>query len=163
MAHLTDNRSKVIFVLNDSVRACLAIFEKDDPDRNIKIKREMIKTLDPSIKIGDLVNVETGTRHGVSVMKVVDVDVEVNFGDDENVRWVVGKVDMTGFASIVEQENQAISAIRKAELKKERKDLRASLDESYKDEVANLQIANSSAGKPPAIKQPVAAEPAAPQ
>lgn len=140
MAHLTDNKSKVIFVLNDSVRALLATFEKDDPERNTKAKREMVKTLDPSIKVGDMVNVETGSRHGVSTMKIVEADVEVNFNDPENVRWIVGKVDMTALAKVIDQENEAISAIRRAELKKERKDLRATLDESYSDEMKNIQL-----------------------
>lgn len=145
MAHLTDNKSKVIFVLNDSVRAMLATFEKDDPERNNKAKREMVKTLDSNIHVGDLVNVETGTRHGVSTMKIVEEDVEVNFADPENVRWIVGKVDLAGFAKVLEQENQAISAIRKAELKKERKDLRATLDESFAEDLKNVALVHQKA------------------
>ena len=90
--------SNRIFLASDTVRAVKAIFEVDTNNQPTA-KREFFKTFNKLIKVGDLVNVETSTRHGVSVVKVVEVDVDIDVESNEQTRWIIGAIDNDRFSS----------------------------------------------------------------
>ena len=129
------NYTTAIFLINKDVRAILCNYEPDAPDKKV-----MFKTLDRTIKEGDLVIVPTKTRHGMTVSKVVEVDADVDFDSGIPVAWIVDKVSHTGYEEIVSQEADAIAVIKSAEKTKKRNELAAALLVDSRDALKALPI-----------------------
>ena len=129
------NYTTAVFLINKNVRAVLCNYEPDAPD-----KKTMFKTLDAQIREGDFVIVPTKTRHGMTVSKVVEVDVDVDFDSQTLVCWVVGKIDQTQFDATRAQEEDAIAVIKSAEKTKKRNELAAALLVDSKDALKALPI-----------------------
>lgn len=132
------NSSTIIFLINDNVRAIRAIYEADTPAG--QAAREVFKTLDPTIKVGDLVVVPTSTRHFMTVVKVVDVDWDIDLDLPAEVKWVVDKVDRSNHDRLQEQEQVAIQTVKSAEKRKKRDDLRAAVLLDSADQIKALPI-----------------------
>lgn len=111
--------SKILFVINDSARAIEAIYEPG-------AKAERFKTLDPSIKVGDMAVVQSGTRHGMTVVQVTATDLDVDF-DGPKYLWIIQKIDKEGFQGILDKEGEAMTAVKQAELRKKREELRKAM------------------------------------
>lgn len=133
------NYSNAIFLLHDKARLMHGIFEADVGDVETA-KREPFKTLDPTLKAGDLVVVETGSRHHASVVKIAKADVAPNFTSSEQTRWIICKVDLETYAKLQGMETQAIEAVKQAELKKERAELKKTMFADYSEELNALPI-----------------------
>lgn len=133
--------SSRVFLASDRVRACKGIFETDAPNGMQTAKRELFKTFNEKIKAGDLVNVETGTRHGVSVVKIVEADVDIDIESDEPIRWIIGGVDLGEYDKFKTMENDMIGEMKKAELKAKRDDMRAKVMGRHADILQNSAIA----------------------
>ncbi len=130
------NYSTAVFLINKNVRAVLGTYEVGD-----SAKRETFKTLDQNLKAGDFVVVPTDTRHGMTVVKIVDTDVDVDFDSKDNVRWIIAKVDRAPFDGMLEQEAEAIKAIKSAELRKKRDELRNAMFADHIETLKALPIA----------------------
>lgn len=143
------NYSTAVFLINKNVRCVMATYEVDtDPANDAsKIKRTPFKTLDPDIVKGDLVVVPTNTRHGMTVVRVVEVDAEVDFDNATPMAWIVDVVRRDNYDKNIRAEDQAINAIRSAEKRKKADELRAAL---IIDQEAIKLLAISSAGDTPA-------------
>ena len=128
------DNTALVFLVNEQVRAIRAEYEVDATP-------ELFKTLDPQIKVGDYVVVVTHGRHGMTVVKVVEVDVDPDLSAERNIRWVVGRVDVEPFEKIRDMEAMAIAALRKAKMKRDRKALQAALLEGNENEIRSLPIA----------------------
>lgn len=129
------NYSLALLLINNAARAVRCTYEKDK-----HAKQDMFKTLDPEIQVDDLVVVTTSTRHGFTVVKVVEVDVDVDFDDTTEIKWISHRLDMAPFDHLLEQEKTAIAAIRSAEKRKKRDDLRQSLFADHAEEIKALPI-----------------------
>ena len=132
--------SNRIFLASDTVRAVKGIFETD-VNNQPTAKREFFKTFNASLKVGDLVNVETSTRHGVSVIKIVEVDVDIDVESNEPTRWIIGKVETAEYEKFRTMEADMVSEMKKAELKAKRDDMRAKVMGRHADILANSEIA----------------------
>lgn len=139
------NFSTAIFLINDTTRAVMCNYEPGSPDKKV-----MFKTLDPDIKVGDFVVVPTNTRHGMTISKVVEVDVFPDYDSDTPVSWIILKVDKTQYESILAQENTAIEKIKAAEHRKKRADLAATLTANAGDDLKALPIVTLNAAPDPA-------------
>ena len=142
------NYSTAVFLINKNVRCVTATYEVDtDPTSdNGKAKRTPFKTLDPDIVKGDLVIVPSGTRHGMTVVRVVETDVDVDFDSGHQMTWIVERVNQDTFNKNSRAEEQAINAIRSAEKRKKADELRAAL---IIDQEAIKLLAISSTGDKP--------------
>lgn len=132
--------SNRIFLASDTVRAVKGIFETDVNDQPTA-KRELFKTFNAGLKAGDLVNVETGTRHKCSVVKIVEVDVDIDIESNEPTRWIIGKVDTSEYDKFQAMEAEMISEMKKAELKAKRDDMREKVMGRHADILQNSAIA----------------------
>lgn len=132
------NYSKAIFLINQSARPVMVVYDEVNVPGN---KKMMFKTLDASIKKDDLVVVPTTTRHNMTVCKVIDTDVDVDYDSPEEILWIVQKVDQESYKTIIEQEQVAISVIRKSETKRKRADL-AKVFLANNEELASLPLAD---------------------
>lgn len=137
-----DNLSTAIFLINKSVRAIAVTYEKIDISQDTTQMKYtpaylsagklpegavVFKTMDQDVKVNDFVVVPTDTRHGLTVCKVVAVDVEIDFNDNSQVHWIVGTVDTKPFEEIRQMEAQAIAKIKQARVNQERDKLREAL------------------------------------
>ena len=95
------DNSRIVFLINDQVRAVKAKYEDTG-------SAEMFKTFDPTIKVGDLAVVQSNTRHMMTVVKITEADVDVNFDSTTTIHWIVQKIDAPAFDTVLAQEAQAI-------------------------------------------------------
>lgn len=129
------HNSALVFLLNESVRAVLCQYEKGEGSY-------IFKTFDQSIQVDDLVVVETGTRHGFTVVKVTAVDVQPDFNANIDLKWIVQKVDTAPHLATVAQEKEAITAATQAKLRREREQLRKDMFADQEATFAALAIAS---------------------
>lgn len=130
------NYSTAVFLINKHVRALACTYEA--PDNS---PRTLFKTLDDTIKAGDFVVVPTDSRHSMTVVKVVEADVDVDFDSSVQVKWIIGKVDRAAYEQTLVQEAAAIQEIKRAELRKKREDLAGSLLANHLNTIKGLPIA----------------------
>jgi len=116
------NYTTAIFLINKNVRAVLCNYEPYAPDKTI-----MFKTLDKTIREGDFVLVPTNTRHNMTVSKVVETDVDVDFDSGATIGWIISKIDRRPYEVVLSQEGDAITVIKSAEKTKKRNELAAAL------------------------------------
>lgn len=129
------NYTTAVFLINKNVRAVLCNYEPELPDKKV-----MFKTLDQDIQEGDMVIVPTKTRHGMTVSKVVETDVDVDFDSGTLVNWIICKIDDDAYNSTISQEADAIKVITSAEKTKKRNELAAALLADSKDALKALPI-----------------------
>lgn len=129
------NLSTAVFLINDDARAVMVTYEAHE-----KAPRTMFKTFDKGIKVDDYVVVPTDTRHNLTVCKVVEVDVDVDFDNATQISWIVGRVDLADVTQIKAQEDKAVEAIKAAEKLKKRKELSDSMKALLKETGADIKL-----------------------
>lgn len=130
------NYTTAVFLINKHVRAIVATYEATD-----SAPRTTFKTLDETIAVGDFVVVPTDTRHKMTVVKVIDTDVDVDFDAPAKMDWIIGKVDREEYETHLKQEGEAITAIKSAELRKKREELAKSMFANNVEALKALPIA----------------------
>lgn len=158
------NYSTSIFLINKDVRAIAVSYDKIDMDADTtKMKfqpaylsgggvpkgAEIYKTMDQSIKINDFVVVPTNTRHGMTVCKVVAIDVEIDFESDEDCHWIVDNVSMENFEKTRQAEDQAIQAMKAAQVNKKRNELSDTMLANMGDDIPKLEMFNKTPSEAP--------------
>lgn len=120
------NYSTALFLVRSDVRAVAVSYEVDAEGKG---KRPFVtfKTMDPSIAVGQYVVIPTGTRHDMTVVRVEEVDVEVDLDSTVQINWIVGPVDVAPYEAIISAENEAIAAIKSAETRRKKEELAAKL------------------------------------
>ena len=154
------NYSLAVFLINTSVRAVSVSYEPDPTKPTAgKAPFYTYKTMDASIAPGDLVTIPTNTRWNMTVARVEAVDVDVNFDDNINYKWLFGKIDSAAHDAVLAQETDAIATIRAAEKRRRREELARDLIKNN-EELLGLSITNI----PSALPAPAApaVEPYAP-
>ena len=137
------NFSSAVMLINQNIRAVIGIYEdeKEQPSQ----KRHIFKTLDKSIKVGSFAIVPTTTRHKMTVVKIIEVDVDVDFESDIQLEWVISNIDLEPNKAILAQESGWIERIKEADKNKKREELKKSLLASYSGEgIENMAIAQMS-------------------
>lgn len=119
------NYSTAVFLINKSARAVKVSYEPDParPDEAIPGKTYIFKTLDPTIAVRDFVIIPTDTRWQMTIGRVEEVDVEVDFDAPIQLKWIIGRVDLASHNTVLAQEAQAITSIRSAEIRRKRDEL----------------------------------------
>ena len=110
------NYSTAVMLINPTIRAVRGKYEDSG-------NAEIFKTIDQDLKVDDFAVVESGTRWGITTVKISEVDVDVDFDSSKNVGWVVGKIDMLAHGNIKKMEDSAIDLIKRVELCKRREDI----------------------------------------
>lgn len=141
------NYSTALFLLNPNLRAIMCAYERVPASivEGPTPKLTMFKTFDTSIGIGDILVVPSSTRHYRTTVKVVTVDVEVDFDDQTPVDWVVSKLDAAAFDKMVKEEGRAISVMKAAEAKARRDKIRDQVVALNADELKALPISTQAA------------------
>lgn len=105
-------------------------------------KPVVFKTLRDDFKVGDYVLVETETRHQVTVVKVEQLDVEIDLESADWLRWIVsGPFDLKERDALLAQEAAILDRIKAAQNRKRTEKLRADLTgDLTAEELDQLQI-----------------------
>lgn len=125
------HNSRKVFLLDQEPRCILADYENGPNPKTCEFK-----TNDMSIKVDDYIVVPTNTRHGMTVCKVVKVDVEPNLDCESEMYWVVSRIDTTNFDNVTQQEQSFLTAAASAEKRRKKeqlkKDFLADIDSDIK-------------------------------
>jgi len=134
--------SKIVFLINDQVRLIRVSYDESHgvPTGSAPGKTYQVKTLDQSVAVDDLVLVETATRYGLTVCKVVAVDLDVDFDDGISLKWAFARVDSDHVAKILAQEAEAITAAKRAELRRQREKLRGDIFAEHAEIISGLSL-----------------------
>lgn len=116
------NLSAAVMLVNKAVRPLRAEYDPDNYKNNSPYKN--FKTIDPTLKKGDLVVVETGTRHGFTIAKVTEIDFAVDFNDPTPWHWAA-KFDADTFKAILETDEKIRHKVAKIQENKMRQELMA--------------------------------------
>lgn len=133
------NYSTAIFLINNDVRAVSVSYEQDAEGKGIK-PFYFFKTFDHDVAAGDFVAIPTGTRYGMTVARVEEVDVDIDVDSSVDMKWLVDRIDTSQRDAIEAQERDAIATIKSAEKKARQDELRAKLiaDNPSLNVLANL-------------------------
>jgi hypothetical protein len=137
------NYSTAIFLINDSTRLMKCEYDPDKPHNT-----QYFKTLDQTIEEGDFVIVQSSTRHEMTVVKVVGEDEDVDFDSNTRIDWIIGRIDLQDFKDLKRQEQEAIDAIKKAEKRRKRDELRAALFKDHEESIKELDLAKAGSTLP---------------
>ena len=129
------NYSTAVFLINPHIRAVVGQYENKETAPTV-----VYKTLDTSIKVGDYVIVPTNTRHNMTIVKITATDVDVDFDSNVQMTWVIGRVDKTAYEEVLVQEQTAIQAIKSAETRRKRDQLRDAMLKDYEEQIKFLPI-----------------------
>ncbi len=127
------NYSRAIFLINEDVRLIKVSYETDENGKPVGNSRNVeglydFKTFDRSIEVGDYVIVPTNTRHGMTVVRVEEVDCECDIESSLELKWILGTVSTHNADDmLIQKEQQAITKIKAAERAKRRRELRETL------------------------------------
>lgn len=119
------NLSTAIMLVNKSVRSVRVEYDPDNKSNNNP--NFHFKTLDPDLKVSDLVVVPTSTRHGFTVCKITEIDIRVDFNSIIEYKWIVGKVDKVAYDAILAQEKVVLDRVAEAEENRIRAELAKSM------------------------------------
>ena len=131
--------SKIVFLINDKVRLIQVSYD-GTPQPGDAAKHYLFKTLEQSLAVDDFVVVETNTRHGLTVCKVVEVDLDVDFDDGQPLKWAFQRVDSAAIELIRAQEGEAMKAAARAELKRKRDQLREGIFAEHSEMLTGLAL-----------------------
>lgn len=129
------HNSAIVFLINDDVRAVKACYEDHAaPD--------VFKTMDTNIKVDDILVVQSGTRHELTIVKVTEVDVEPDLHTTKPIKWVVSKVETSDLKTMLAEEGNAILTVQKAERQRKKDELRQTMFGGHTDDINTLKLAN---------------------
>lgn len=128
MAQLGDY-SKAVFLINDDVRAIAVTYEPEVHGK--KVEAVIFKSMDKSLRKDDYVVVPTSTRHLMTVVKIIDVDVDVDLTSSTKMDWIIGRVERSDYESISALEQHAIEQIKSAEKRQMRDEMRNSIFKNH--------------------------------
>lgn len=132
------NLSVAVFLFNKAVRGVLASYQP--PAEGAVPKTEFFKTLDPDLAVGDFAIVPTQTRHGMTVVRIEEVDVDPPYDADEHADWIIDRVDRGDYEITLAQESKAIKQIKTGAVERRREQLAQDMLAGVKDKVGTLPI-----------------------
>lgn len=126
------NYTTAVMLINQNIRAVHCVYEPET--EYSKPERKMFKTLDPELKEGDYVVVPTETRHKMTVMQVVAVDVDVDFESSIKIDWIVDRVNVEANQLILDEEAMWIDKLKQSEKRRKREEIKKNMLDMHKDD-----------------------------
>ncbi len=127
------NPSTVLLFLGDAVQCIEVAYEDNGRGHNL-----LKKTTLTDLKVGDFVTVETSTRYGAAVCKVVRLNVPISPTSTETIDWAFSKVNMEELDRLKGEELKAVQIIMDADRKKKARELRELLQKECGEELKAL-------------------------
>lgn len=129
------NYSTMICLLSDEVRGIAVTYTKplsnssvDTPD-----KLYTFKSMDDTLKRGDMVVVPTQKDAGFTVVYVWDTDAEIDVESEIQYNWIAGRFTADGYNELLSNEQLAIAKVKRAEKLHRRKEIRDRVFENVEE------------------------------
>lgn len=140
------NYSTAVMALNENIRAIRASYEPEIRDNSGKVIKAgqfyVFRTLDHTIKPGDLVVVPSTTRHNFTTVKVEEVDVEVDLESDTVLKWIVAKVPLEPYKALLDEEAKWVEQLKKADKLAKKNEIKKKMLDMYQGvDISTLAIA----------------------
>lgn len=132
------NYSTAVMLFNEDIRAVRVSYDPNDKV-NDRPKDYLFKTLDPDLKVGDFVTIPTDTRHNITVGRIEEIEAEVDFDCDKEIKWIISRVPVSEYEAILMDEAQWIVEMKKAQNRKKKEDIKKSMVEMYQADGASLE------------------------
>lgn len=120
------NLSAAVMLFEENgVRPVKVEYDPEKPGNNNP--NVVFKTVDETLKVGDIVVVESHTRHKFTTAKVTHIgfaDVPVDFENPQRWGWIVQKCDTDAYDNILAGEKNLIGKVAEANANKMRADLK---------------------------------------
>lgn len=152
------NLSAAIMLVDKNVRSVRVEYDPEVKYNNNPNK--VFKTINKGIKTGDLVVVQTNTRHGFTICKVTEIDFPVDFNSSEQWGWIGDKFDKDMFDAVLKIEDGVKVRVAKAEENRMREQLKRDMGLSEVD-FSDLDIAKLGAPTAAATFKEVSEDPLA--
>ena len=133
------NKDTAVFIFSNEVRAIKGAYD-------VGSTPELFKTFNKDIKVGDIVVVESSTRHGYTVVEVTEVDVEIDYSHSHP-KWALDIVSVAEVESLREQESAMFKEVQDTERAKERDAIRQRYMESQPERFAKLGLVDMTEAK----------------
>jgi hypothetical protein len=132
---MSTNYSTAVMLFNDDIKGVLATYEPETnfPTGKTTPKKVFFKTLDKTLKVGDIAVVPSNTRHNFTTVKIVETDVTPDFDSDIEADWIVAKVDIEAHTAILEEEKVFVNEMKKSEAIAKKETLRKNMENVYKN------------------------------
>lgn len=128
--------SMKVFLLDD---APICVKVNYDPDKTHGQTDYHFKTWEKDIKVDDFVVIPTNTRHGYTVGKVTEVDVEPDLEANYEMKWVVSIINVPAYIAMAEKEKEFISIANRAEREAKKKQLREQMSDTFDPSVKLIE------------------------
>lgn len=138
--------SKQVGLINDDVRFLWATYEPNG-------KKELFKTFDKEICVSDILVVPAATRHGLTTVRVTDVDADIDFDGADIAHWVAARVDPEPFLDLVKREENALQTIRAAELRQKRIAMREAIFANQSELLKSIDLTKLDAPLPAPVTE----------
>lgn len=119
------NYTTAVFLISDKVRGINCSYEIDADGKPVKIYT--FKTFDDGLRPGDLVVVPTDTRHKFTVVRVEEVDVEVDVESRIEMKWIAGKFEPASYERVLHDEQAMVAKVKEAKKEARRRELKDEL------------------------------------
>lgn len=126
------NYSTAICLVSDEVRGISCSYDLD-PEGNVN-QLYTFKSLDTQLGVGDLVVIPTDSRHGFTIVRIEEVDVEIPLEDSTDYKWIAARFDIRNYNKVLRYERELISTIKSTEKRRKREELREAVMADVKDE-----------------------------
>jgi hypothetical protein len=130
------NYTTAICLISDDVRGIAVSYEL--PVEGVETKLYTFKSLDKTIRVGNLVIIPTDTRHGFTVVEVQEIDVEIPIDSTLTYKWIAAVFSRVRYDTVLEEEAHIVSRIKSGHARKQRSDIRATLEEELAEELPKL-------------------------
>lgn len=131
--------SRRVFLLDPEPRCILATYEPEGlAPYDSKKERKEFKTFDETIVVDDFIVVPTDTRHKMTIMKVVEVDVDPDLESSKKVDWVVAKTSNSVYQDLLAQESKILDLVNAAKKKRLKAQMKADFLEGLEDEELSM-------------------------
>lgn len=130
------NYSTMICLLSDEVRGIAVTYTKPASNSIVDTPEKLytFKSMDATLKRGDLVVVPTQKESGFTVVYVWDTDAEIDVESSIQYNWIAGKFDASGYHELLANEEMAIAKVKRAEKLHRRKEIRDRVFENVEEE-----------------------------
>lgn len=115
--------SRKIFLIDETVKCVRVQYEPEPPDQ--LSKTHIAKTF-LDLEYGEFVAIETSTRWGITVVRVVEVGLEPEL-NDTSIPWIVAPVFLDDYNEWIEREKIILKTIAAAEKRKQREELKTTI------------------------------------
>lgn len=119
------NHTQFILVVSEKVKVAKVSWSKEEEEKGVF---KFYKYLDDlNLQPDDKVVIQTNSRWGLAVGKVIETDNEHELSPSAEIDWIVDRIDTESYEDMLDTEKNIIKQAAKARKQKEREEAKAEM------------------------------------